>query len=34
LREPGEGDTIGKISGKAQSSKLRDMLKNLSTGDE
>jgi len=31
LREPGEGDTIGKISGKAQSSKLRDMLKNLST---
>ena len=29
LREPGDGDTIGKISGKAQSSKLRDMLKNL-----
>ena len=34
LREPGEGDTIGKISGKAQSSKLRDMLKNLSTDNE
>ena len=31
LREPGDGDTIGKISGKAQSSKLRDMLKNLNT---
>jgi replicative DNA helicase len=31
LREPGEGDTIGKISGKAQSTKLRDMLKSLST---
>ena len=33
LREPGDGDTIGKISGKAQSSKLRDMLKNLSSED-
>jgi archaellum biogenesis ATPase FlaH len=31
LREPGDGDTIGKISGKAQSTKLRDMLKSLNT---
>jgi replicative DNA helicase len=29
LREPGEGATIGKVTGKAQSSKLRDMLKSL-----
>ena len=34
LREPGDGDTIGKISGKAQSSKLRDMLKNLSVDSD
>tara|TARA_B100000497_G_scaffold125766_1_gene162964 strand:+ start:457 stop:1890 length:1434 start_codon:yes stop_codon:yes gene_type:complete len=34
LREPGEGDTIGKISGKAQSSKLRDMLKNLNVDSD
>jgi archaellum biogenesis ATPase FlaH len=33
LREPGDGDTIGKISGKAQSTKLRDMLKSLNTDD-
>src|SRR6056300_1664511 len=33
LREPGDGDTIGKISGKAQSTKLRDMLKSLNTED-
>ncbi len=34
LREPGDGDTIGKISGKAQSSKLRDMLKNLNVDSD
>jgi len=33
LREPGDGDTVGKISGKAQSTKLRDMLKSLNTED-
>jgi len=33
LREPGEGDTIGKVTGKAQSTKLRDMLKSLNTED-
>jgi len=31
LREPGDGVTVGKVSGKAQSSKLRDMLAGLST---
>jgi len=34
LREPGDGDTIGKISGKAQSSKLRNMLKNLNVDSD
>jgi replicative DNA helicase len=33
LREPGEGDTIGKVTGKTQSTKLRDMLKSLNTED-
>jgi len=31
LREPGEGDTIGKVSGKAQSTKLRQLLQGLNT---
>jgi hypothetical protein len=34
LREPGEGDTIGKISGKAQSSKLREMLQNINVDSD
>jgi hypothetical protein len=33
LREPGDGDTVGKVTGKAQSTKLRDMLKSLNTDD-
>jgi len=33
LREPGDGETIGKVTGKAQSTKLRDMLKSLNTED-
>ena len=34
LREPGDGDTIGKISGKAQSSKLREMLQNINVDSD
>tara|TARA_B100000902_G_scaffold336192_1_gene336306 strand:- start:585 stop:2018 length:1434 start_codon:yes stop_codon:yes gene_type:complete len=33
LREPGEGDTIGKVSGKAQSTKLRQLLQGLNTDE-
>ena len=33
LREPGEGDTVAKVTGKTQSTKLRDMLKSLNTED-
>jgi archaellum biogenesis ATPase FlaH len=33
LREPGEGETIAKVTGKTQSTKLRDMLKSLNTED-
>lgn len=33
LREPGEGVAVGKVSGKAQSTKLRDMLANLNSED-
>ena len=34
LREPGDGDTIGKISGKEQSSKLREMLQNINVDSD
>jgi len=33
LREPGEGETLAKVTGKAQSTKLRDMLKSLGTDE-